>query len=207
MGKGIRKTLNNRPKQYRRKTIVLGSEGNNKTETLYFSELERKHNRYHFIFVNSNDTDPCGIINATAIKAKLEKIDRADGDIAVAIFDLDLNQNKIKDIDKTINLANNKKVELYTSNPCFELWYLLHFAYTTSSYSSNNELLNRLKRYIPNYEKDKCNFDVLNPLTKNAIKNATKMKEQIKKTSKNKNHMIDNPNTDVDILVSKVLDN
>lgn len=41
MGKGIRKTINQRPQRTRRKLIVLGAEGDNKTEILYFSSLER----------------------------------------------------------------------------------------------------------------------------------------------------------------------
>jgi len=205
MGEGIRKTLNHRPTRIRRKLIVLGTEGNNKTEILYFSQLEKKQNRYHFIFASSNNTDPCGIINAAAKEARKQEISNKYGDFSAAVFDMDLDLNKKSNIDNTINLSKKKNVELYSSNPCFELWYLLHFVYSTKSYSCNLEVVKELKKYIPNYEKNRCNFNVLYPLIYEAIANAKKMQQKVKEINCNSAYITNNPNTDVYRLVEKVL--
>ena len=205
MDKGLRNTLDHRPLRKRRKLIILGTEGKNKTEMLYFSQLEKKQNKYHFIFASSNNTDPNGIINSTALKAKKEKINIKEGDFSAALFDLDLDIVKIKNIDQTLKLAEKKKVNLYTSNPCFELWYLLHFIYTTKSYSSNADVIKELKKYIPNYEKNRCDFNILNPLSYKAITNARQMQIKTKEINGMQKCLVNNPNTDVYLLVEKVL--
>jgi len=205
MGEGIRKTLNHRPTRIRRKLIILATEGKNKTETLYFTQLEKKQDKYHFIFASSNDTDPSGIINAAAKEARKQEISIKDGDFSAAVFDIDLDLNKINNIENTINFAKKKNVELYSSNPCFELWYLLHFAYSTKSYGSNLEVIKELRKYIPNYEKNRCDFNILDPLSYKAIANAKQMQKKVKEVNDGNICLVNNPNTDIYILVEKVL--
>ena len=43
-------------------------------------------------------------------------------------------------------------VILLSSNPCIELWFLLHFKEQKSSITTNN-LLQQLKKTFPNYKK------------------------------------------------------
>lgn len=205
MSKGLRKTLNHRPTRIRRKLIILGTEGNNKTETLYFTELEKKQNKYHIIFTNSNNTDPNSVITSVFKEAQKQEIKIKNGDISAVIFDIDLDINKIKTIQKIINLAKKKNVEIYSSNPCFELWYLLHFTYSTKPYNSNIEVINKLKKYIPDYEKNKCNFNILYPLTSKAITNSKLIQLKQKEINYNNNYLINNPNTDVYKLVEKLI--
>ena len=60
MVKRIKKITKNRPTRERKRIIVVGTEGNNKTEEIYFRNLEKKQTRYHFIFAEGNDTDLSG---------------------------------------------------------------------------------------------------------------------------------------------------
>ncbi|MCL2859106.1 MAG: RloB family protein [Oscillospiraceae bacterium] len=39
------------------------------------------------------------------------------------------------------------------SVPCFEIWYLLHFGYTTKCFTSNKKLVSELKSKIKDYDK------------------------------------------------------
>ena len=79
-------------------------------------------------------------------------LDLADGDVAYCIFDTDIDPNKNKVIGDAIKLANEHNIKIITSTPCFELWFLLHYDYTTAS-MSNDEVIKKLKEHYPNYTK------------------------------------------------------
>ena len=207
MDKRLRNTLDKRKRRKTRKIIVLGVEGKNQTETLYFSELERRQNIYHFIFHKTNDTDPIKIISNTAKEAKKLGANTKYGDIAAVAFDMDLDNTKTKEYEKILKLAKDKNVEVYSSNPCFELWYLLHFRYSTKPYNSSKEVIDELKKYIPNYKKNRCDFNILGPLLYIAIKNAKQLQTKVAETNKNKESIINNPNTDIFKLVEIILEN
>lgn len=50
MVKRIKKVTKGKVTRERKKIIVIGTEGQNKTEVLYFRELEKKQDGYHCIF-------------------------------------------------------------------------------------------------------------------------------------------------------------
>ena len=84
------------------------------------------------------------------------------------------------------------KVMFVETNPCTEFWFLLHFLPRRSSrnYSSYEELLHELRKYMPGYEKTKRYFIRTNLycfLTENgdlqrAIKNADYICDLCQKT-------------------------
>ena len=75
MVKHIKKVTKRRPTRERKRIIVVGAEGNNKSEIQYFHELEKKQNKYHFILAPGKATDPERIVRKTANKAKQENLD------------------------------------------------------------------------------------------------------------------------------------
>ena len=94
----------------------------------------------------------------------------------------------LQELKEYIN-AIKKKFEniivVIINNPCFEYWLLLHFEMTSRSYSSYNELIKQLKKYLPDYEKSRRyytaqNNDIYLRLVSKlpaAISNAKKLKE------------------------------
>ena len=80
MVKHIKKVTKRRPTRERKRIIVVGAEGNNKSEIQYFHELEKKQNKYHFILAPGKATDPERIVRKTANKAKQENLDYNHGD-------------------------------------------------------------------------------------------------------------------------------
>jgi len=70
--------------------------------------------------------------------------------------------------------AAGRYINLAISNPCFELWYLLHFDYTTV-YMDPVGSIRRLRRHVCNYEKNKSITYMLLAETENAIDRATKL--------------------------------
>ena len=70
-----------------------------------------------------------------------------------------------------IGKAKKKNVSVLFSNPSFEVWFLDHYIYTEKSYLNQDELIADLKRYLPEYEKNKDVFSILGSYEK-ALRNA-----------------------------------
>ncbi len=205
MVKKIQKVTKSTPTRERRKIIVIGTEGKNKTEELYLRHLERTQGNYHFIFANGNDTDPLNIVKNTIKKAREEELAFKKGDLAFSIFDLDLDRSKEKQLELARELSLTKKVSLITSNPCFEIWYLEHFGFTTKPFQNNAELINELKRFLPNYAKNRVDFDVLYPLTEDAIANCKRLSEYHSGGSSEGDPSFANPRTEVYRIVEIIM--
>ena len=84
-------------------------------------------------------------------------LDLKSGDLVYAVFDTDV--GKEKQIEKTRKIAKNEKVGLILSNPCFELWLLMHFTFSTKSYSNNKAVCDELMRKWPKYKKNINSFE------------------------------------------------
>ena len=64
------------------------------------------------------------------------------------VFDVDDHPN----VDAAKHIAVAAGIDLAISNPCFELWLLLHFA-DHSAYLSRQNARKKLKTHVPNYDK------------------------------------------------------
>lgn len=161
----------------RKNIILIGSEGKNETERRYFNGFKHKLNQYVIIHASGNNTDPLGVINNTVDEAHYHELDYEDGDLAFALLDCDVNKGitNEKKLITSLKKANQENIAPILSNPTFELWYLLHFGFTTKSFNSNQELINDVKKHIPNYTKSSDVFDALFPKTDDAIVNAKKL--------------------------------
>lgn len=82
-------------------------------------------------------------------RAKSEKDENLDYDEVWCVFDMDehpfVQEAKQQARDNLINTA--------ISNPCFELWMLLHFQ-DQHAHIERAQVQRECRRYLPNYEKD-----------------------------------------------------
>ena len=100
--------------------------------------------------------------------------------MAYCIFDTDVNPKKDLLITKAIEIAEQNNIIPIVSSPCFELWFLLHFDYTTARLN-NSEVCKRLLKFCPKYSKSYNIFPELFDKLNKAINNSKKLeKEQIK---------------------------
>ena len=202
--KEVERTTNTRQ---RNKLIILGVEGkNNKTEKLYFSSFVRDLKGVNFVFA-CNKTDPEGIVKGTIIKAQKEDIDIEYGDVAVTMFDVDADNYKSKQIKAAKDLANKSKykVSVITSNPCFEIWYLEHFKFSTKEFISSQNVKKEMCSIIKDYKESGDYYSLLKPLTKDAISNCEKLKKYNTKNHSDIEEEYWNPSTNVYLFVKKLL--
>ena len=75
------------------------------------------------------------------------------GDSVWCVFDVDNHSNTT--LEKAVRYAENVKVNTVISNPCFELWYLLHYIYTTRYFKDCDDVIRILNSYLSGYSKEK----------------------------------------------------
>ncbi|MEA4826889.1 MAG: RloB family protein [Clostridium sp.] len=165
-------------------TIVIICEGK-ETEVNYFEGFDSKYTRVDVKVADKKSrgkdkgkaTD-CKSLVERAIYYKENKYDinEEDGDRVWCVFDVDINyknnnaiQSKIDEIEKARPIADRNKISLGVSNPCFELWFLLHFEYTTANLKNYDAVIQKLNKYISDYEKNKDIYEELKKLTDKAI--------------------------------------
>lgn len=181
----------------RAKFIVIGAEGNNKTEKNYFNDYFKSNKQYKVKFPTSKDTDPEGVIDDTINYINKENIDMSNGDIVWCFIDSDTDISKQSQIDNAFKIAKANGIELLISNPCFEVWFLQHYSYSTKPFPSSSSVINELKKYIPNYEKNTSVYPIISEKILTALDNAKKLEKHHDNLGVKKKHISRNPSTEV----------
>lgn len=184
--------------------ILIAAEGKNKTEKTYFSNFEDGKKTYNITYARGNNTDPLKLVKMLIKEIDELKLDLQDDDVAYCIFDTDIDPNKNKIIDQAIQLARKNNIKIITSSPCFELWFLLHYDYTTANMDSE-EVIKRLKEYYPKYEK---NINIYPDIIKEidlAIDRAKKLEKYQTDNNRRIGTVEANPNTEVYKIVEYLM--
>lgn len=188
-----------RPKRKIKPTVLIISEGKD-TEVNYFKEFNLKYVNVDVKIADKNSTgknksrktDPSNLVEKAIeyIQTKYD-INEEDGDRVWCLIDVDLNyentdpvKQRTEEIEKAYKIARDfqkqKKKVIYfgLSNPCFELWYLLHYSYTTANLKNYNAVKDKLEKNTPlkDYEKSKCVHSIIHDKTSEGIINAERLK-------------------------------
>lgn len=197
MARRIEQIQRNRKNRRTKENILFEFEGKNKTEELYFRNFQKRGNPYNIKLAYGNDTNPVSMIKSIISYMHKEDINIENGDKIYCIFDGDLDINKQKEINDAIDSAKENGIEIIISTPSFELWYRLHYSYTSKFYSSNKELIKDLKNYIPEYEKNVNIYNIIKDKTDSAIANSKKLEIEQMENGKEINNINCNPYTSV----------
>jgi len=183
-----------------RKVFVIVCEGE-KTERIYFNRYKKRYCNLRIETPNSRCTDPVNLVKFAKEQIKKEDLDLKNGDAIWCVFDCDENTNE--DISKACRIAG-KDVIICLSNPNFELWFLLHFTLIVSK-SPRSEIMAKLKKFIPDYEKNKDVYDLLTDKRTNAIENAKKLIDLHNKNGIDLFSVESNPSTQVYLIAEEIL--
>lgn len=183
--------------------VLIVCEG--KTEHHYFSGLRdvlRLNNANLIIADKIPGSAPVSVVDFAIEKYKKEK--DLPYDRVYCVFDKDKHTTYAAALDKisSTHLKKGTSLNAITSVPCFEIWLLLHYTYTTRSFcaagdESNCKLVvSEIKRHIPDYQKgSKEIFATVADKMDIAITNAKKLE------SFHKTIGTDNPSTKIYELV------
>jgi hypothetical protein len=182
------------------KTFLIVCEGQ-KTERIYFNNYKERNSGLIIYTPNSSVTDPENLVSFALSQITRYDIDFENGDQVWCVFDADHHNNQ--SIEKAEKLAKGK-VNLCFSNPCFELWYLLHFCYYDQKITTADLKL-KLGAYLKNYDKTKDYFEELLSKRDFAIRQANKLNEKQANSGLKLLSIQSNPSTKVVILVQEML--
>jgi hypothetical protein len=187
-----------------RVTFLVIAEGRNKTETLYLSNFQEQGKGYYIRFVKAGSkTDAEALYKTLLAKWKELGLSTSSGDKGFIVLDIDNDAKKADKVMALIKENKNEAICFIVSNPVFEIWLLLHHRYTSKVYKDGDAVIKDLKRFIPDYEKNKDCYPYCKDKLKDAIKNCERLDrhyEEEKWPSVNCN-----PRTDLGLLVRILL--
>lgn len=155
---------------------LIIAEGKNKTEVLYFSHFRDQSKKYSIQFVKAGYSTDARSLYKTIVE-KWDELDLSsdNGDKAFVVLDIDNDLNKAKKVAELMKSNKNPDIRFIVSNPAFEIWFLLHFKYTTKHYEDAEAVIKDLKKFIPDYEKNRdCYLECIDRIQK-ALENVEKL--------------------------------
>ena len=174
-----------------------------KTERLYFNKYRKRNNGLKILTPNTKVTDPRNLVKFAKSQIQKYWIDFDYGDQVWCVFDAD--NNTPANLAAARQSAEQSNINLCLSNPCFELWYLLHYTYHYTPISTS-DLLQKLTKYIPNYNKLKAYFESLFDKRGGAIIIARKLNKQHSDSGVELLSLASSPSTFIVELIQQILD-
>jgi hypothetical protein len=107
-------------------------------------------------------------------RAKREKDDNLAYDEVWCAFDRDQHER----FEDACQMARDNQLELAVSNPCVELWLLLHFRESPGA-QDREHVRKMLKKFLPDYDKH-FDFDRVADLVDRAAKRARRLDKEAK---------------------------
>lgn len=190
----------------RKNKIIIAVEGKNKTEKLYFDNFDDGKKEYSITIAKGNDTDPLKLVKSLDKEIKRRELSLSEGDMVFCVFDVDIDPNKNKIINQARKFATEKGIQVITSTPCVEMWFLLHFEYTTANLS-NNDVMKRLRKFYHKYEKNINIYPDINNNINIAIENAKRLEKYQIDNNKDIGTVEANPNTEMYKIVEYLIKN
>lgn len=171
------------------------------TEKEYFEAFRRRIRAAINVIVDDNGGTPKTLVER-AVSEKRKAAERAhrDGDSGSAydeiwcVFDID--EHPFVQ-DARVQAAAHK-IKLAITNPCFELWFLLHFRDQTA-YIDRQELQSVCREFIPGYRKS-APAHVLDPRYDSAVERAARLEARNKRDGEPDR----NPSTNVHVLLERL---
>ena len=182
-----------------RSRVIIACEGT-KTEPNYFRSLvsfliiDRKIANSSLVIAPHQHTDPKGVLED--LKRHLAK----DSDFEYKWIVIDKDEVPAGDFNDVFNSAKAANIGVAYSNPCFELWFLLHFEYRDTAIEAK-ECIDKLKTHLEDYQKNSVNiYEQLKDRQEQAIENATRLEN-----NKQEPPAENNPGTTVHTLVKLLI--
>ncbi|WP_440956111.1 RloB family protein [Methanosarcina sp. Mfa9] len=196
-----------RGKAYPRKThkIFLIICEDEKTSPIYFRSFNRRNSPLKIETPPSGGQSPDNLVSYTKrlLKSEYDFLDFEGGDAAWCVFDRDhFPEEAIKQAART---AGKSGIKVCFSNPCFEVWYLLHHVYYNSSLGNCSNAIGKLREFMPGYRKNVDYSKILKPLAGKAISNSKMLEKHHKENGTELLSRGSDPSTLVYTLVEEIL--
>ena len=154
-------------KHNKKPLIVICSEGGKKSsEYYYFRNYTNRNIRIQFS--TGNSTDPKGMLEDLLKYMHNEDIASEDNCKIFLVLDTDLNEKRISEIKEIRQRCIDNNIEIITSAPTFEIWYLMHYRGDKLKFQTSKEVKRELQNLNGTYTESMDMYKIIKDLTNNA---------------------------------------
>ena len=181
--------------------ILIVAEGKNATEKLYFNSFNRQNSGFVIKVVGREGvTDPEGMLHLLDSFWEDNDLNKNKGDRGFIVLDLDCDSSK----GNTINALKQASLnaDFIVSNPCFEVWFLMHYGASTHPFANSADVITALRKLIPGYQKKLDVSGTIMNDVESALKNANSINKSYHGCAWPSNQC--NPRTDVPEVIKKI---
>ena len=174
--------------------IVICSEGGKKSsEYYYFRNHTNRDLRIQFS--TGNSTDPKGMLDDLLKYIRNEDIASEDNCRIFLVLDTDLDERRISEIKEIEQECIDNNIEIVTSAPTFEIWYLMHYRNNRLKFPTSKEVKRELQNLNGTYTESMDMYKIIKDSTDNARSTAQSLEQQI---IRNKDDLLSsNPHTSI----------
>ena len=158
--------------------IVICSEGDKKSsEFIYFQNFSSRDLRIQFS--TGSSTDPKGMVEDLIKYIHKEDIKSEDNVRIFLVLDTDLDVKRINEIKEIEKICKENNIEIITSSPTFEIWYLMHYRKNKLKFRTSHDVKKELNNILGKYKET---MNIYN-LIKNKTEDARKLSKYYEKQS------------------------
>ena len=181
-------------KHNKKPLIVICSEGGKKSsEYYYFRNYSNSNLRIQF--ATGNSTDPEGMLDDLIKYMYNEDIASEDNFRIFLVLDTDLDKKRISEIRKIKQRCIDNNIEIITSAPTFEIWYLMHYRKNKLKFQTSKDVKKELQSINGIYVESMDMYKIIKEFTDNARETARLFEKQIMRH--NEDLLDSNPHTSI----------
>ena len=181
-------------KHNKKPLIVICSEGGKKSsEYYYFRNYSNRNLRIQF--ATGNSTDPEGMLDDLIKYMYNEDIASEDNFRIFLVLDTDLDKKRISEIRKIKQRCIDNNIEIITSAPTFEIWYLMHYRKNKLKFQTSKDVKKELHNINGIYVESMDMYKIIKEFTDNARETARLFEKQIMRH--NEDLLDSNPHTSI----------
>lgn len=174
--------------------IVICSEGGKKSsEYYYFRNYTNRNLRIQFS--TGNSTDPKGMLEDLLKYIYNEDIHSEDNCRIFLVLDTDLDEKRISEIKEIEQECKKNNIEIITSAPTFEIWYIIHYRNNRLKFQTSKEVKKELQNLNITYKESMDMYKIIKDSTNSARITAKAIEQQIIRN--NEELLSSNPHTSI----------
>ena len=170
-----KRPLDRKAKPVRDASLVIIASEDRYAVRQYFDFFESTRIQFRVLETENGKSAPEHVLNR--IDEYMEEFEIGEGDTFWVVCDCDhwVQPNHIQNLTRVLQQCRQKGIQVALSNPCFELWLLLHFAdFPREDRLTCQEVINRLRTAAGGYDKTKVyNLQIDDEKVLAAVKRAT----------------------------------
>ena len=131
--------------QRKRPLIVICSEGGTKSSEYYYFRNYRTRD-LRIQFSTGSSTDPKGMLNDLLKYIQNEDVKSEDNVRIFLVLDTDLDDRRINEMKEIQGKCLENNIEIITSAPTFEIWYLLHYRNNKLKFNNSQDVKKEIRK-------------------------------------------------------------